>query len=266
MSKRRGARSVRTWIDAPLRPRLTTAIGASSSSRSSYLLPISALASSRLANSRSGARVADQRDPVPATEGEQRRGGREVDGDERTGRAAQPDRLHAGPPERLVEERVGREVDGLGAGEPVGLEVLGAQPERGATVLDERALAVGLDEHADPPGPRARHAHGPHGHAVVGCRRDQCPARPRRDRSHTRASSAPRAARAIAPPWPPSRRRARGRCRGRRCRARCRLPARGSRPPRCRRRRRPAIAGSRAGAGGGCARGGSRAGLACPRG
>ena len=203
-SKRSGLRSVRTWIDAPLRPRLTTAMGASSSSALARTsVPRSAFASSRVANSRSGAasRISARR----AAGGRGRAAARWTRGPRVTsgaGRAAEADRLHARQPERLVEQRVGGEMHGVGALEPRRPEVLGAQQERGAAVLDERALAVRVDEHADPRGPRAGHADRADRDAVGGRRGHQRATRAvATDRAHERRTG--------TEPAEPSRRRRR---------------------------------------------------------
>ena len=59
-------------------------------------------------------------------------------------------------------------MEGVGAGEPVGTDVLRPQPERGAALRDERPLAAArLHEDADPAGPRARDPDGPHLDAVA---------------------------------------------------------------------------------------------------
>ena len=181
--------------------------------------PSSAFASSRVANSRSGAAAVITADARAAAEGEQRRGRREVHRDERARRAAEPDRLHAGPPERLVEQRVRGQVDGVGALEPVGLEVLGAQQERGAAILDERALAV-----AGRRTRRSARSSRPRRAPPAPSRRRRSRPRPARDRRRrgrprTRASSARPTGRANGPPSPPTRPPARAPGRGRRCRS-----------------------------------------------
>ena len=83
----------------------------------------------------------------------------------------------AGIPERLAEQRVDRQVEGIApprtttAWRSSGRELVGR-----AAVGDEAALAVGRDEDADPPGPRSRDAHDARRHAVAPERLDQRPA------------------------------------------------------------------------------------------
>ena len=117
-----------------------------------------------------------------------------------------------GEPERLVEQRVRREVDGVGAGEPLGLEVLGTEPERRAAVLDERALAARLHERRRS-GPSARRRPGRLGTWTPSPLTAATSDRPIASRpiAHTRLLRAPRrpSQRAVVVALPPWRRRTR---------------------------------------------------------
>ena len=174
---------------APLRPRLTTAIGATSMRPSSSCLdPTSARDSSRVANTRSGrtssSSASAARRPFASS------GAVELRSTVTSAPASRARRVAAMPGEaqRLVEQRVGREVDGVRALEPLGLEVLRPEPERGAAILDEAALAAGLDEHADPARRRAGDPDRADLDAVAGDGRDERPAdRVATDRAHEAA-------------------------------------------------------------------------------
>ena len=100
----------------------------------------------------------DERAGRAAAVGEQRPDRGEVDADDRARRARQLDRAAAGLPERLAEQRVDRQVEGVGAVEPRRPQVVRREQVGRATVGHEAALAAGCDEDADPAGPRARDA------------------------------------------------------------------------------------------------------------
>ena len=113
---------------------------------------------------------------------------------ERAGLVRQRRRRHAREPQRLIEERVRREVDAVGAGEPLGLEVLGAEPERRATILDERPLPTRLHEHADAARRAPRDPDGPYLDPVAAHSGDEGPADgippDRADEARSRAEAA----------------------------------------------------------------------------
>ena len=120
-------------------------------------------------------------------------------------RACQLDRAAAGQPERLAEQRVDRQMDGVRSREPGGSQVARREQVGRAAVGHEAALAAGCDDDADPAGPCAGATRHTGGHAIGPDRLDEGP--PRRvatDRRDQRRS-APRAGRASEPCWPPSR-------------------------------------------------------------
>ena len=91
-------------------------------------------------------------------------------------------------------------------GEPGRLEIVGSELERGGSVGDERALAVGRDEHADPAGARAGDADDARRDAVASMastRARPAASRPTAAMSDERAPRRPsqRAAFAAEPPW-----------------------------------------------------------------
>ena len=132
------------------------------------LAPRSARPRRRSRTARSGAaRQELERRLAPA--GEQRRGARR--GPRRPARRppwARSIAAQARVAQRAVEQRVGGEMERVGALEPGRPEVLGPEPEGGAALGDERALPGGVDDHADPAGPLAGDAHGPDGDPVGG--------------------------------------------------------------------------------------------------
>ncbi len=79
--------------------------------------------------------------------------------------------------QRLVDERVQRQVKRVGAGEPGRLEIAWLELEGSPTVGDEGPLAVRRDQDADPPRASARDADHPRGHAVAADRLHERPAR-----------------------------------------------------------------------------------------
>ena len=83
------------------------------------------------------------------------------------------DRATAGLAERLAEQRVDRDVEGVDPGEPGRVEVLGMEPVGGGTVGHERPLPAGRDHDTDPPGADARDANGSHADLVGAHRLDE---------------------------------------------------------------------------------------------
>ena len=242
-SKRRGLPSARMWIEAPLRPRLTTAIGASSSSAAPRTLARGA--PSPRHGSRTGGPARPPRSaPSPRRRPSASSGAVEARSTVTSAPASRPRRIAsipARPSGSSSSEYAGRWTASAPANQ-AGLRSSGRSRSAAPRSWTKRALAVGLDEHADPPGPRARDADRPHRDAVaVAAGPAPAPAasRPTAHTSVERAPSRPsqRAAVAADPPGrgehPPA---------DVACRARCRAPARGPRRPRCR-RRRPRAAG-----------------------
>ena len=108
---------------------------------------------------------------------EQRADRGEVNAHERARLARQRHGSPGGQAQRLAKERVHRQVQPVGAGEPLGSQVVRSQLEGGAAVGHEGTLTVGRDDDADAAGPRPGHADDPNLHAIAAHGIDQRTAR-----------------------------------------------------------------------------------------
>ncbi len=160
---------------APLGPRLTTAVAATSSSPSTARVPRKRLRLGGRREQQVRADVRDQRASGPSAAGEERSDRGEIDADRGSGAACQLDGPPTGQSERLAEQRIDRQVDGVGVREPGRAQVVGCQQVRGTTVRDEAPLAAGRHEDPDPAGPGTGHARDMGCDAIAADRVDEGP-------------------------------------------------------------------------------------------
>ncbi len=113
-----------------------------------------------------GGDVRDEPARRPATASEQRADRREVEADRSSCRTTELDRPSAAVAERLIEERIERQVNGIRAGEPRRLQVGRLELERRRAVGHEGSFAVGRHDDTDPPRPSAGHADHARRHAI----------------------------------------------------------------------------------------------------
>ena len=139
---------------APRAPRLTRTSGASADQPAQVRAVQQRLRLGSGGEEDIGCGVANESLRRAPAAGEERPDGREVEADERARAARELDRPPARQPERLAEQRVGRQVEEI-AREATRLQVRRRQPVRGRPVRDERALAAGRDDDPDPARPLA---------------------------------------------------------------------------------------------------------------